>query len=478
MDAVSGVPPGGSGGPAPRVPPGLDLSVPRRLHVVGVTGTGMSAYASLLAQGGHRVTGSDATPDPGVAHRLRALGVVVHAGHDAAFLPPDTEAVAASTAVSADNPEVVEAGRRNLPVLRRADLLGALCRQRRTLAVAGTHGKTTTTALLALALRGAGRLPSFAVGADVPSLDHGAHWSDRDDLLVAEADESDGTFLELPRVLAVVANVEADHLATYGGTVAGLHAAFRRFVLDTPGPVVLGLDDPGSAALAEVRPDAVTFGTGAAAAFRITDLRVERLRTSFTLRHAGGDTAVVLPTPGLHNAQNAAAAVAAAATTGADVDLAAGALAGYGGVHRRFEWRGERGGATFVDDYAHLPGEVRAVLAAARSGGWGRVVAVFQPHRFSRTAELHRDFAGAFSDADLLVVSGIYPAGEEPRLGVTGRLVAEASGHPALTYVEDRAELAAAVRALLRPGDLCLTLGAGDVTALAGELVEVDDERR
>ncbi len=457
--------------PAPFGPTAFDLSTPRRVHIVGITGTGMSAYASVLAQAGHRVTGSDAAVDPTAAWRLTAAGVIVHHGHDAGHVPPDAEAVAASTAVRADNPEVVEALRRGLTILRRADLLASLCRSRRTLAVSGTHGKTTTSALVALALRGAGRHPSFVVGADVPGLDHGAHWDGGDDLLVAEADESDGTFLELPRSLAVVTSVEADHLATYGGTIEGLQAAFRRFVTETAGPVVIGIDDPGAAALAESRPDAVTFGEDDSASFRVADLVVERLRTRFTLHHPGGATRVDLPAPGLHNARNAAAAIAAVAALGLDTDRAAGGLAAYDGVHRRFQLRGERGGVTFVDDYAHLPGEVRAVLAAARRGGWGRVVAVFQPHRVSRTQDLHAQFASAFADADVLVVAGIYPAGEEPRPGITGRLVAEASGHGSLTYVEGRAGLAATVRALLRPGDLCLTLGAGDITTLAEELL-------
>jgi UDP-N-acetylmuramate--alanine ligase len=449
----------------------LDLSTPRVLHLVAVAGTGMSAYASVLAQAGHRVSGSDAAPEAAVAERLRALGVIVHEGHDAAFLPADAEVVAASTAVPADNPELVEARQRGLPVLRRADLLAALCSQRRTLAVAGTHGKTTTTALLALALRGAGLSPSFVVGADVPSLDHGAHWDAGSDLMVVEADESDGTFLRLPRALAVVTNVEADHLATYGGSVENLHGAFRRYVAETPGPVVLGIDDTGAASLADGCPAAVTFGTSPGASFRITDLDGEGMRTRFTLRHAGGTTPVDLPAPGLYNALNAAAAVAAAAAIGADPDQAAAALAGYGGVHRRFQWRGEHDGIAFVDDYGHLPGEVRAVLAAARGAGWQRIVAVFQPHRFSRTQEVHAEFAGAFDDADVLVVGGIYTAGEQPRPGVTGRLVAESSGHRDLSYVEDRGELAAAVRPLLRPGDLCLTLGAGDLTTLPDELL-------
>ena len=451
--------------------PALDLSRPRRVHIVGITGTGMSAYASVLAAAGHHVTGSDAAPDPAVADRLRAAGVAVHPGHDRANLPADLDAVAASTAIPSDNPELAEARQRGVPVLRRADLLASLCARRRTVAVAGTHGKTTTTALLVHALRGAGRRPSFVVGADVPALGHGAHWEDDDDLLVAEADESDGTFLELPRSLAVVTSVEADHLGTYGGTVEGLRDAFARFVRETPGPVVLGCDDPGAAGLRRIRPDAVTFGTAEDAGFRMTDISLERMRCRFTLRYEGGASAVELPAPGLHNARNAAAAVAATAALAGDPDRAAAALAAYRGVHRRFELRGERGGVTVVDDYAHLPGEVRAVLAAARHGGWGRVVAVFQPHRFSRTEELHAQFAGAFSDADLLVVTGIYGAGEEPRPGITGRLVAEASGHPALTYVEDRRDLASSVRAVLRPGDLCLTLGAGDITELPDELL-------
>ena len=449
----------------------LDLSTPRRVHIVGITGTGMSAYASVLAAAGHHVTGSDAAPDIAVAERLRSLGLVVQAGHDAAHVPADVDAVAASTAVPVGNPELAEARRRRVPVLRRADLLAALCARRRTVAVSGTHGKTTTTALLVHALRGAGRQPSFVVGADVPSLGHGAHWDDHDDLLVAEADESDGTFLELPRCLALVTSVEADHLATYGGTIDGLRAAFTRFVVETTGPVVLGIDDPGAAALARSRTDAVTFGTAETASFRITDVSLEAMRSRFTLRHAGGAAAVDLPAPGLHNARNAAAAIAAAAVLGADPERAADALTGYGGVHRRFEQRGVRGGVTFVDDYAHLPGEVGAVLAAARQGGWDRIVAVFQPHRFSRTQEVHAQFEGAFALADILVVTGIYAAGEEPRPGVTGRLVAEASRHPAVTYVDDRAEVATTVRELLRPGDLCLTLGAGDITSLAKELL-------
>jgi UDP-N-acetylmuramate--alanine ligase len=447
----------------------VDLTSPRRIHVVGVCGTGMSAYALALAQAGHRVTGSHEAPSP-VQERLAAAGIEVFIGHAAENVPVDAELVAASTSSVDDHVELVEARHRGLTPLRRVDLLAALCSQRRAIAVAGTHGKTTTTALTALALRGGGRHPSFVVGADVPSLDHGAWWDDRDDLFVVEADESDGTFLQLPRALAVVTNVEADHLATYGGTLEGLHAAFDRFVAETQGPVILGIDDPGAARLRDLRPDAATYGEAAGSAFRIVDLVTDRLVSRFTVQHPGGSTPVELPVPGRHNAQNATAAIAAAVLVGCDADRVAGALASYRGVHRRFQYRGEVDGVTVVDDFAHLPGEVKPLLAAARRGGWDRIVAVFQPHRYSRTEEVHAEFAGAFADADVLVVTGIYAASEQPRAGITGRLIADASGHPDLTYVEERADLAAAVKAIVRPGDLLVTIGAGDIAHLAFEL--------
>lgn len=449
----------------------VDLAHPRRIHVVGVCGTGMSAYALALARAGHRVTGSHEAPSS-VEDRLVRSGVAVHIGHRAGNVPADAELVAASTASPPDHVELVEARRRGIPVLRRAELLSSLCALRRTLAVAGTHGKTTTTALTALALRGTGRHPSFVVGADVPSIDHGAWWDERDDLFVVEADESDGTFLALPRDLAVVTSVEPDHLGTYGGppTFEGLLDAFGSFVAETPGPVVVCLDDPGAASLRRRRPDATTFGAAPGSSFRITDVMVDRLRSTFTVTHPGGTTAVELPVPGAYNVANATAALAATVLVGGDIDRAAKALAGFGGVHRRFQQRGRVGGVTVVDDFAHLPGEVASVLRAARAGGWPRVVAVFQPHRYSRTEELHQQFSHAFDEADVLVVTDVYSASEPPRPGVTGRLVADASGHPAVTYVEDRTALADVVAEMVRPGDLLLTIGAGDITDLAGEL--------
>jgi UDP-N-acetylmuramate--alanine ligase len=428
----------------------------------------MSAYAVLLAQMGHRVSGSDLRPDPAVAERLRASGVTVHGGHQAENLPPDLDAVAASTAIGIDNPEVAEATRRGVPLLSRADLLSAIASRKDTVAVAGTHGKTTTTAMLALALDGAGMHPSFAVGADVPGLDNGARWDDAGRLLVVEADESDRTFLAIPRVAAIVQNVESDHLGAYEGSPEVLHDAFRRFAAETPGPVIASADDPVAGTL----PGAITYGTTRDAQWRLDGLETARLELRFRLTSPDHHRIeVTMPATGEYNAYNAAASLVTAAVLGADLESAAAALGKWTGVARRFERRGQLDGVTVIDDYAHLPGEVRAVLAAARAGGWQRIVCVFQPHRHTRTLEVHADFAGAFDDADVLVVTGIYqPAGASDIEGVTGRLVFDAARHPNSRYVERRTDVVDTVRPLLRPGDLLMTVGAGDITDLAVEM--------
>jgi UDP-N-acetylmuramate--alanine ligase len=278
--------------------------------------------------------------------------------------------------------------------------------------------------------------------------------------MVVEADESDGTFLELPRQAAIVTNVEPDHLEHYGGFDA-LVAAFERFLAETPGPRVVGGSD---------------YGVAPEARYRMVDVRGGRSRITFTVEHDGAVLGeVALPVPGLHNASNACAALVMGLQLGVPFEVAARALARYGGVARRFQFRGERDGVAFVDDYAHLPTEVRAALAAARDGGWRRVVAVFQPHRFSRTAALWRDFADAFVDADLLVLTDVYAAGEAPRPGVSGKLLVNAvlDAHPEarVAYLPGRSEIAPYLRRALRPGDVCLTLGAGDVTSVPDELV-------
>ena len=450
----------------------VDLSTPRRIHVVGVGGAGMSAIAGVLARMGHAVTGSDLKAGAGLV-RLEALGVTVHVGHDPSNLPEGLDAVAISTAVPATNPEVVAATERGVPVLRRADILAAIAATRRTVAVAGTHGKTTTSSMLALVLLEACLRPSFIIGGDVNEIGTGAAWDDGE-WFVVEADESDGTFLELGAEAAVVTNVEPDHLGHYGGFDA-LVASFERFLSEAHGARVVCADDEIAARLAK-SVGATTYGLDPDADYRVVVLERGRGGTRFTVEHRGDVVAdVSLPVPGLHNATNAAGALVAGLLVGAPPDAAARALGRYGGVARRFQFRGERDGVTFVDDYAHLPTEVRAALATAKDGGWKRVVCVFQPHRYSRTADLWRDFADAFVDADLLVVTDVYAAGESPRPGVTGRLVVHAvlDAHPdaRVAYLPKREDQVAYLRRHLRGGDVCLTLGAGDLTLLPDALL-------
>jgi len=451
----------------------FDLGHPRRVHIVGVGGTGMSAIATVLAEMGHDVSGSDLVMGAPL-ERLAALGVAIHIGHDPHWIT-GVDAVTWSSAVPASNVEVEAARRSGITVLSRAKMLAAVCATGRSVAVAGTHGKTTTSSMLALILIEAGLHPSFVIGGDIKELGAGARWDQAGSLLVVEADESDGTFLELHAPAVVVTSVEPDHLDYYGSLDA-MEAAYGAFLGAAPGPRVVCADDEVAVRLAAEAGGAVSYGTSPKATLRMVDVTLARDHGRFCLQRDGADVGVIdLSVPGIHNARNAAGAVTIALELGAPFEAAARALRHYRGVARRFEWRGERDGVTFVDDYGHLPSEVGAALAAARTGGWGRVVAVFQPHRYTRTARLWQHFADAFVDADLLVLTDVYAAGETPIPGVSGQLIADAvrQAHPGaeVIYVAGREGLAAAVGALLRPGDLCCTLGAGDVTALAGELL-------
>ena len=453
----------------------LDLSTPRRIHVVGIGGAGMSAIATVLAAMGHRVSGSDLKASA-VVERVRSLGVPVVVGH-AGENVGGAEVVAISTAVPPTNPEVVAAREQGIPVLRRAEVLAAVVATRRGVGVAGTHGKTTTSSMLALVLVEAGLRPSFLIGGQLNEIGTGAVWDDGE-WVVVEADESDGTFLELPLEAVVVTSVEPDHLESYGGSFDAQVDAFERFLAAAPGPRVVCADDPVAARLAAAA-GAITYGTAEEAAYRMTGLTCGRSSVRFAVEHGGGVLGeVALPVPGAYNARNACAALVTGLQLGATFAAAAAALGRFGGVARRFQFRGERDGVTFVDDYAHLPGEVKAVLAAARTGGWRRVVCAFQPHRYSRTAAVAPEFAGAFDDADVVVVTDVYAEGEAPRPGVTGKLVVDAvlDADPStrVAYIPSRQDVAPYLRRILRPGDLCLSLGAGDITLLAAELLRPD----
>jgi UDP-N-acetylmuramate--alanine ligase len=453
------------------MPADLDLSRPLRVHVIGVGGAAMSAIASILVAMGHQVSGSDLKGSAAL-DRLRSEGVDVHVGHDAAHVG-DVDLVAVSTAITERNPELVAARERGIRVATRAEVLARICATRRTAAVSGTHGKTTTTSMLALAASAGGLRPSFLVGGDLHGLGSGVVWEDSP-WFVVEADESDRTFVELPAELVVVTNVEADHLDRYGD-LEHIVEAFDQYLGQATGPRVVCADEPNALALAR-RHGAITYGTHPDAAWRIVDPRPERVGVRFRLVVDGTDRGeVALPVPGVHNARNATAALAAAEAMGAGFDAARASLARYAGVARRFQFRGEAGGVTVVDDYAHNPGKVEAVLAAAKAGGWGRVVIVFQPQRYTRTATLWREFGPSFGDADVVVLTDVYAANERPIAGVSGRLLVESAldAHPwkRVAWLPHREDVVRWASTELRPGDLCLTAGAGDITTWADDIL-------
>lgn len=447
-----------------------DLSSSRHVHVVGIGGAGMSAIATVLAGMGHRVSGSDLKASA-VTERLQAHGISVTIGHHESHVD-GADLVTHSPAVPEHNVELAAARRLGVPVARRASVLAAIAAIRRSIAVAGTHGKTTTASMLALVLVEADLRPSFLIGADVNETGTNAVW-DIGEWLVVEADESYGSFGSLRPEIALLTNVEPDHLDYYG-TFDSLTDAFGHYLAGAAVRVV-SADDPVAASLGEEH-GARSVGWSAEATYPMSDVVTGRSSVAFSLAGPDGPLGrIELAVPGVHNARNAAVAIAGALAAGAPFAAAQSALARFAGVPRRFEFRGEAGGVTFVDDYAHLPSEVRATLAAARAGGWPRVVAVFQPHRYTRTVALAGSFAGAFDDADLVFVTEVYSAGEAPVPGVSGRLVADAVAAarpgPQVVYVSSRDELTAAVGAMLRPGDLCVTLGAGDLTTLPDALL-------
>ncbi|QHT55492.1 UDP-N-acetylmuramate--L-alanine ligase [Cellulomonas sp. H30R-01] len=454
-----------------------------RVHLVGVGGAGMSAIAALLAARGLHVSGSDAADGPALPG-LRSAGVAVHVGHDAAFVA-DADTVVVSSAVRESNPELAAARAAGLQVLHRSEALAALMADRDAVAVAGAHGKTTTSAMVATTLLHAGADPSFAIGGTVLTSD-GALGGSRDGsgpAFVAEADESDGSFLAYQPLVAVVTNVEPDHLDHYGSREAFEDAfvAFARRI--RPGGVLVACaDDDGAARLvatvaqelADASVTVVTYGRSDDADVRVGDLRPAGDGWAVDLETDAVPVTVHLAVPGEHNALNAAAAWAATRALGVDPLEAARALGEFRGTGRRFEDRGTVGGVRVVDDYAHHPTEVAAILRAARSVvGDGRVLVLFQPHLFSRTRTFAREFGAALDLADVVVVTDVYAAREDPDPSVTGGLLVEhvpTAGRA--TFVPDRLDAARAIAAAARPGDLLMTVGAGDVTALVPVVLE------
>jgi UDP-N-acetylmuramate--alanine ligase len=464
---------------APPQPP-LELSIAHRLHVVGVGGPGMSAVAIALAEMGHIVSGSDLREHP-VLERVRTAGVEVHIGHDRSLVH-GVDAVTASTAVPSHNIELDEARATGVTTLSRAGMLASICARAKSLAVAGTHGKTTTTSMLMLMLAQAGMRPSFVVGGDVTDVGTGAQWT-HGDWLVVEADESDGTHLELPLYGTILTNIEPDHLDFYG-SFDGIVTAFDDYLGQIEGPKVVCGDDPIGAVLAG-RHGATTYGLDPACDLRAVDVRATSGSFRFDLvrRGAGGAPAehlgeIVLPLRGMHNVVNATGAAALALAVGVPFDAIAAALARFGGVARRFDVRGVDGGATFVDDYAHLPSEIDAVIRAARESGdsWKRVVAVFQPNRYHRIADMWREYELAFTNADLVVLTDIYASGTVPIPGVTGKLivnaVTEADPQRRVVWLPQRDDLVSFLAGEVRDGDVCISMGCGDIATLPSEVID------
>jgi UDP-N-acetylmuramate--alanine ligase len=449
------------------------------VHFVGIGGAGMSGIARILLARGVPVSGSDAKDSKTLA-ALRALGARIHVGHDSSHVN-GADTVVTSTAIRASNVELLEAARRGLRTLPRAAALAAVMSGRRGIAIAGTAGKTTTTSLLTVALQHAGADPSFAIGGDLNESGANAHHGSGD-LFVAEADESDGSFLLLSPHAAIVTNVEADHLDHYG-TVEAVDEAFAAFLdrIDTDGFLVVGVDDDGGRRLAGVARglgvDVRTFGAAADADVRAVDVSLSGSGSTFFVVADGRRLGpVTLRIPGQHNVLNATGAYAMLCGLGVADDVAAEGLASFSGTRRRFEFKGVVGDIRVFDDYAHHPTKLRATFHAARTvAGGGRIIAVFQPHRYSRTAAFRLELADALGLADEVVVMDVYSAGEDPIPGATGATVAAAVPLPADRVEFEPSWTAVAKRAAARarPGDIVLTLGAGDVTMLGPEILQL-----
>ena len=439
----------------------------KRIHMVGAGGAGMSGLAKLLAGLGYEITGSDLKPGRAL-DALGDIGIETWIGHrpDRMSSP---ELVVASSAVPATDPELVAAERNGAVVWQRPALLDAFTSQMPGLGVTGTHGKTTTTGLVVAAMQGVGLDPSFLVGGELVAQNTFAHLGDRE-VFVLEADEAFGTFRHLHLRGLVVTNIEADHLDYYQ-TLSALEEAFALVANRTEGPVLGCIDDPGVQRLAQ-RADIITYGVDPGATWRLGDFVHGVGDISFRLYRGATPIEVNVPRPGVHVALDAAGAIAFVSELGYDPQLAARGIAEFAGVRRRFETRARIGGVTVVDDYAHHPTEVGATISAGRLGGWKRVWAVFQPHRYTRTANLGPAFGAPLAEADKVIVTDVYPAGEAPQPGVTGRLVAEAvtAAGGEVRYVPSIREVADLIVPELSEGDVVLLLGAGDVNSIADEI--------
>ncbi|WP_368085785.1 UDP-N-acetylmuramate--L-alanine ligase [Desulfurispora thermophila] len=451
------------------------MQIPRNVHFIGIGGAGMSGLAKILLEQGHTVTGSD-IQESSTVQKLRALGAQIAIGHRAENIGP-AGMVVVSTAIKPGNPELAAAREKNLPVWHRGELLAALMDLKRGVAIAGAHGKTTTTSMLALVLEKNRLDPAIVVGGELKDLGINAKWGGGE-YMVAEADESDGSFLRLSPWCEIITNIEDDHLDYYGSP-ENIRRAFGQFMdrVRPGGAVVACTDDPGvRAVLAGYRGSLLTYGLhDERADYTMRQIELSPDCSQGEVYKRGQRLGLLrLAVPGRHNLQNALGVVAAAGFLGLDFAAVARVLAEFSGAGRRFQLLGEVAGIRVVDDYAHHPSEIAATLRAARQLGYGRVVAVFQPHRYTRTALLKDRFATAFQDADVVIVSDIYSAGENPIPGVNAAMLAELiqqCHRSSVKYLAGREEIVEYLLQIARPGDLILTMGAGNIWQAGRELV-------
>jgi UDP-N-acetylmuramate--alanine ligase len=450
------------------------------VHFIGIGGIGMSGIAEVLHNLGHKVQGSDQAESANV-QRLRDKGIDVHIGHKAENLG-EAEVVVVSTAIKKSNPELIAAREKLLPVVRRAEMLAELMRFRNAIAIGGTHGKTTTTSMVATLLEAGGLDPTVINGGIINAYGTNARMGEGE-WMVVEADESDGTFLKLPADVAVITNIDPEHLDHYGNFDA-VRAAFRQFVENVPfyGFGVLCLDHPEVQTLVGRIEDrkVITYGENPQADVRFMNVRIDGTRSLFDIeirrRRTGKVIEIkdlVLPMPGRHNIANATAAIAVANRLGISSEDIAKGLAAFGGVKRRFTLTGEWNGVKIFDDYGHHPVEIKAVLKAARESCSGRIIAIHQPHRYSRLASLFEEFAACFNDADSIFLAPVYSAGEEPLEGADSETLVsriKAGGHRDARYLPSPDRLAGMVAEVAKPGDFVVLLGAGSITYWAAAL--------
>ena len=448
-----------------------------KIHFVGIGGIGMSGIAEVLLNLGYKVSGSDLR-ESDTTERLRGLGGEICIGHAAENLT-NVDVVVTSTAVQSDNPEVIEAKHRMVPVIPRAEMLAELMRMKYGIAIAGTHGKTTTTSMVATVLTHAGIDPTIVIGGKLNTLGSNAKLG-QGKFLVAEADESDGSFLTLSPTIAVVTNIDADHLDFYTGGLEQIKDTFVSFINKVPfyGLAVLCQEDRNiNEIIPRIKKRFMTYGLSSQADLRATHVKLDGFQTSFTAHYKGyrlGEISFNMP--GAHNVLNALACTAVALELDVPFDKIQEGFAQFGGVGRRFTVKGEKNGIMVVDDYGHHPAEIRATLGAARNG-WPerRLVVAFQPHRYSRTKELFNEFVTCFYDADVLVLTDIYAASEQPIPGVTAERLAEETrrhGQRDVTYIADRNDLPDHLAGIVKEGDIVITLGAGNIWQAGEELVK------